>query len=191
MVDITVPNTTIDRLHAILSGFGNVDKKVLKPALERGLSAGRVTFNKQIMTVYSVSSETISRYSLLKYKKVEMNNGELIGSIEYSGTPVPLIKFNVTPQEPTYGKTPVLAAEKIGEGPTEFVRAFTAQMPNGHIGVYEREGNPNYPIKQLYGSSVPRMAENAVVIKTVEDRVNEVINKRMEHELNRLLNGGG
>ena len=76
------------------------------------------------------------------------------------------------------------------ESQVEFAEAFTAQMPNGHIGIYERKNDSSYPIKQLYGPSVPRMAENAVVLKTVEDRVNEVINNRMEHELDRILNGG-
>ena len=59
-----------------------------------------------------------------------------------------------------------------------------------YSGIYERKNDSSYPIKQLYGPSVPRMAENAVVLKTVEDRVNEVINNRMEHEIDRILNGG-
>lgn len=114
----------------------------------------------------------------------------MIGSIEYAGTVIPLIKFNVAPQKATYGRTSVKAAVKRDESQVELQKGFTAQMPNGHIGVYERKGDSSYPIKQFYGPSVPRMAENTVVIKTVEDRVNEVINKRMEHELDRILNGG-
>lgn len=101
-----------------------------------------------------------------------------------------LLKYNVTPQKATYGKTPVKAAVKRSESQVELAKSFTAQMPNGHIGIYERKSDSSYPIKQLYGPSVPRMAENAVVLKTVEDRVNEVINNRMEHELDRILNGG-
>lgn len=101
-----------------------------------------------------------------------------------------VIKYNVTPQKATYGKTPVKAAVKRSESQVELAKSFTAQMPNGHIGIYERKSDSSYPIKQLYGPSVPRMAENAVVLKTVEDRVNEVINNRMEHELDRILNGG-
>lgn len=119
-----------------------------------------------------------------------MRSDGLIGSIEYAGTVIPLIKYNVTPQKATYGKTPVKAAVKQSESQVELAKSFTAQMPNGHIGIYERKSDSSYPIKQLYGPSVPRMAENAVVLKTVEDRVNEVINNRMEHELDRILNGG-
>ena len=170
--------------------MGKADEKVLKPAMQRGLSAGRTAFNKQIKSVYYVSPAVISRYSHIGYKKVEMRSDGLIGSIEYAGTVIPLIKYNVAPQKATYGKTPVKAAVKRDESQVEFTEAFTAQMPNGHIGIYERKNDSSYPIKQLYGPSVPRMAENAVVLKTVEDRVNEVINNRMEHEIDRILNGG-
>ena len=173
-----------------MSGLGKADEKVLKPAMQRGLTAGRTAFNKQIKSVYYVSPAVISRYSHIGYKKVEMRSDGLIGSIEYAGTVIPLIKFNVAPQKATYGRTSVKAAVKRDESQVELQKGFTAQMPNGHIGVYERKGDSNYPIKQFYGPSVPRMAENTVVIKTVEDRVNEVINKRMEHELDRILNGG-
>lgn len=190
MVDIEVSQETTNRLHAILSGLGKANEKVLKPAMQRGLSAGRTAFNKQIKSVYYVSPAVISRYSHIGYKKVEMRSDGLIGSIEYAGTVIPLIKFNVAPQKATYGRTSVKAAVKRDESQVELQKGFTAQMPNGHIGVYERKGDSNYPIKQFYGPSVPRMAENTVVIKTVEDRVNEVINKRMEHELERVLNGG-
>lgn len=61
---------------------------------------------------------------------------------------------------------------------------------NNVVSTFTAKSDSSYPIKQLYGPSVPRMAENAVVLKTVEDRVNEVINNRMEHELDRILNGG-
>lgn len=190
MIDIEVSQETTNRLHTILSGLGKADEKVLKPAMQRGLIAGRTAFNKQIKSVYYVSSAVISRYSHIGYKKVEMRSDGLIGSIEYAGTVIPLIKYNVTPQKATYGKTPVKAAVKRSESQVELAKSFTAQMPNGHIGIYERKSDSSYPIKQLYGPSVPRMAENAVVLKTVEDRVNEVINNRMEHELDRILNGG-
>lgn len=138
MVDIEVSQETTNRLHAILSGLGKADEKVLKPAMRRGLTAGRTAFNKQIKSVYYVSPAVISRYSHIGYKKVEMRSDGLIGSIEYAGTVIPLIKYNVTPQKATYGKTPVKAAVKRSESQVEFAKSFTAQMPNGHIGIYER-----------------------------------------------------
>lgn len=150
MIDIEVSQETTNRLHAILSGLGKADEKVLKPAMQRGLIAGRTAFNKQIKSVYYVSPAVISRYSHIGYKKVEMRSDGLIGSIEYAGTVIPLIKYNVTPQKATYGKTPVKAAVKRSESQVELAKSFTAQMPNGHIGIYER--NVLDPAKHLKGA---------------------------------------
>ena len=141
MVDIEVSQETTNRLHAILSGLGKADEKVLKPAMQRGLTAGRTAFNKQIKSVYYVSPAVISRYSHIGYKKVEMRSDGLIGSIEYAGTVIPLIKYNVAPQKATYGKTPVKAAVKRDESQGDVGEAVPAQMPNGHRGRYERKND--------------------------------------------------
>lgn len=188
---IEVSEETIDRIHTILAGVENADKKVLKPALTRGLMAGKTAFKEQITNVYYIEPKVISSYSKVGYKKVQMSSDGLIGSIEYAGKVIPLIKFNTTPKEPTYGKTPVKSAAMRNESQVEFENAFTAQMPNGHIGVYERKDKSRYPLKQLYGPSAPRMAENANVLNVVEDRINEVINQRIDHEIGRLLSKNG
>lgn len=107
MVDIEVSQETTNRLHAILSGLGKADEKVLKPAMQRGLAAGRTAFNKQIKSVYYVSPAVISRYSHIGYKKVEMRSDGLIGSIEYAGTVIPLIKYNVSSIHLIVGTAPV------------------------------------------------------------------------------------
>lgn len=202
MIDIQVSEQTTNRLHAILSSMGEADEKVLKPALNRGLTAGKTAFNKQIKAVYDVSPAVISQYSTMGYKKVEMRSDGLIGSIEFAGRVIPLYKFNVSPETPTYGKKNVEVSVKRGSAGVSR-HGFIAQMDSGHLGMFERSGKwkakdragientkHNEKIKERYGPSVPRMAENAVVLQTVEDRVNEVINKRIEHEVDRILSGG-
>lgn len=123
MVDIEVSQETTNRLHAILSGLGKRTKST-KTRNAKGLSAGRTAFNKQIKSVYYVSPAVISRYSHIGYKKVEMRSDGLIGSIEYAGTVIPLIKFNVAPQKATYGRTSVKAAVKRDESQVELQKAL-------------------------------------------------------------------
>jgi hypothetical protein len=189
MVDIQVSEETTNRLHTILSTIGKADEKVLKPALNRGLTAGKTAFNKQIKTVYNVTPAVISEYSTLGFKKVEMRSDGLIGSIEYSGKVIPLYKFDVTPELPTYGKKPITVSVKNGKSGVS-KHKFVAQMESGHLGVFERVGDSNLPIEEKYGPSVPKMAKNTVVLQVVEDRVNEIVNKRIEHEIDRILSGG-
>lgn len=206
MIDVEVSEETTDRLHAILAGIENAEEKVLKPALARGLSAGKTAFSKQTRETYHVSPSILSSYSKVGYKNVSVSGNGIIGSIEYSGGVIPLFKFNVAPKKPTYGKKAVKASVMRSGGQVVFENAFIAQMKSGHLGIFEGKGTwrrstrptktggnteNNEKIKELFGPSVPRMAENAVVLQSVEDRVNEVINQRIDHEIERILSGNG
>ena len=195
---IEVSEETTERLSIILAGIEDADQKVLKPALDRGLTAGKTAFNKQIKEVYNITTTAINEHSKVGYNKVVMEEDELIGSIKFAGTVIPLYKFKVSPKTPTYGKKKVSVSVKKGST-GESQRAFIAQMQSGHLGVFNRTDDyskkqrnqrnktkHNQMIEERLGPSVPRMAENAVVLQTVEDRVNEVINKRIQQELERL-----
>lgn len=202
---IEVSEETISKIHTILAGVKDADKKVLKPALGRGLSAGKTAISKGVRETYRVTPSVFSNYAKIGLKGVELSGNEIVGSITYSGGVIPLYKFNVTPKKPTYGKKQVNASVMRMGSQVVFENAFTAQMKNGHLGVFERKGiwkmstrnnskkeTPNNEhtekMKELFGPSVPKMIENANVMKTAEERVNEVINQRIDHEIERLLN---
>ena len=59
-------------------------------------------------------------------------------------------------------------------------------MKSGHIGIFERKQEGK--IKELLSPAVPQMVGNDKVMSMVESRVNEVINQRINHEIERLLN---
>lgn len=209
MIDVDISKETADRMHAVLEGMGLAEEKVLKPALARGLSAGKTAFNKQIKTVYNIEPNRLStQYAQFGYKNVSTEGDKIIGSIEFSGGVIPLYKFEVSPTEAKYGtgRKTVMSSVMRGGGAEAINNGFIAEMGNGYVGVFERKGTwrrktrptqtgrnteNNEKIKELFGPSLARMAENTVVLQTVEDRVNEVINKRIEHEIERLLSKNG
>lgn len=210
MIDVDISEETTNRLHSILEGMGVAEEKVLKPALGRGLAAGKTAFNKQIKEVYNIEINRLStRYAKFGYKNVSTEGDKIIGSITFSGGVIPLYKFEVSPTEAEYGKgrKTVKAAVMRGGGTGNIDNGFIAEMKSSeHMGVFERKGSwkrktrptqtgrntgNNEKIKELFGPSLSRMADNAVVLETVEDRVNEVINQRIEHEIERLLSGNG
>ena len=59
-------------------------------------------------------------------------------------------------------------------------------MKSGHIGIFERKQGGK--IKELLSPAVPQMVGNDEVMSTIENRVNEVINQRIDYEIERLLN---
>ena len=62
---------------------------------------------------------------------------------------------------------------------------------SGHTGMFERDGTGRLPITEFMGPSAAQMAANSVVVEQVEEKAQEVINKRIEHEITRILNGYG
>ena len=79
--------------------------------------------------------------------------------------------------------------------PYQFRDAFVARFKSGHTGIFERTGGVTSrdkdEIQELYGPSVPQMLGNDEVANKVIEDTMETFDKRMEHEITRLLNGWG
>lgn len=202
---IEVSEETIDRIHTILAGVENADKKVLKPALTRGLMAGKTAAGKAVRQTYHISAGDFNSRGYMKYNSVSQGSDGIVGSIEYSGGVIPLIKFKVSPNTPKKKTTPSAAVLKASSL-TKFARqnnVFVQQMKSGHIGIFERkegeysasrgsgQNKHTEKLKELLSPAVPQMVGNDTVMQTVEDRVNEVTNQRIDHEIDRLLSKNG
>lgn len=202
---IEVSEQTINRIHAILAGVENADKKVLKPALTRGLMAGKTAAGKAVRQTYHISAGDFNSRGYMKYNSVSQGGDGIVGSIEYSGGVIPLIRFKVSPNTPKRKKTPSAAVLKASSL-VKFGRennVFVQQMKSGHISIFERKSGEysasrgsgqnkhTEKLKELLSPAVPQMVGNDEVMQTVEERVNEVINQRIDHEIERLLNKGG
>ena len=106
-----------------------------------------------------------------------------------AGRVIPLSKFRIRPSSPTPGRPkPVTATVVKGRGGT-IPKAFVARMPAGHVGVYRRRGRPRLPILELYGPSAPQMIGNEEVMRALEEKAQQTLDERMEHEITRLLEG--
>lgn len=184
---IEVSEQAIDRIHTILAGVQDADKKVLKPAMARALMAGKAESKRQAVSVYHIKPGEFNKNAYIKYRGIKHHGeGEMIGEIEFAGSPVPLIKYKVTPQTPAKGKTAAAAVLKKN-APVPFDRdndVHVLQMQSGHIGIFKGE---NGKLKELYAPSTPKMVENEEVRTKIEERVNEVLNQRIGHEIERLL----
>lgn len=187
---IEVSEQTIDKIHAILAGIQDADKKVLKPAMARALIAGKAESKRQAVQVYRIKPSEFQKESYIKYKGIKSHKeGEMIGEIEFAGSPIPLYKYTVTPETPKKNTTPKAAVLKTNNL-VAFDRAndvHVLQLQSGHIGIFKGE---NGKLKELYSPSVPKMIENEDVRQKIEEKVNVVLNQRIEHEIERLLSGG-
>ena len=188
---IEVSEQTIDRMHTLLAGIQNADKTVFKNAMARALIAGKAESKRQAVSVYHIKPGEFNKNAYIKYKGIKHRaDGEMIGEIEFAGSPIPLMKFKVTPTTPRKGKTAAAAVLKKN-APIPFDRkndVNVLQMESGHIGIFKGEGGK---LKELYAPSTPKMIENKEVMEKITERVNEVLNERVEHEIERLLSKNG
>ena len=62
--------------------------------------------------------------------------------------------------------------------------AFEAKM-DSHYGIYERQGEKRFPVKELFGPATPQM------MYSIEEKMASTYEERIEHEITRILNGWG
>jgi hypothetical protein len=211
MIEITAAQS--DRINLILGGIKNGAPKAFSSIIGRGLQTTRTVALKEITKVYTISKEDVRAESNIKIHTPRKDNGGVIGEITYAGATIPLVRFDITPETPTVGKrsTGVYARQMKNSGKELFKHAFISEMRSGHIGMFERvkgeymnsrKGENEHSQKigyngtkksydQFYGSSVSQMIENIRVRLPIEKKVQETIDKRVEHEITRILNGYG
>ncbi|BBB91051.1 MAG TPA: phage tail protein [Methylomusa anaerophila] len=119
----------------------------------------------------------------------------LFARVRSKGRPRALTYFQTTPKQ-VPKKRPrgqLVAQVKRSEGGGSIKSAFLARMKSGHLGVFNRTNNltstGKVELVQRYGPSVPQMLENPTIQQFVEQKAMETLEKRFDHELDRLLKG--
>lgn len=201
---IEISAEAVERVESILAGVPKGADRALSNAINRGLSRVKTGAKKRVKEVYTVQSSAFNEATSTKVKKA--STGSIAGYVHFSRYKIPLYKFQVTPKATGTGKQ-VKAAVMKGSG-TVFEDAFIAQMKTGHLGVFERTGEQGIvsrlakakskngtehteKIEEKMGLSAAQMIGNIKVLDAIEKEAQEVINERLEHEVERILNGYG
>ena len=79
---------------------------------------------------------------------------------------------------------------KRNGGAASLQHAFTAKI-FGPIAVFERVGSPRFPVEQKFGPSTGHMMQNEQIVEKMDETIRETFDKRVEHEILRVLNGWG
>lgn len=186
MIEIT--SDTIERVNTLLADVPKGAEKVFSLSMNRGLSRIKTQALRRVRTVYAVNSSDLSNVTTIRMNKA--STGNLAGYVSFSGVKIPLYKFKVTPTKQGTGKT-VTASLKKGSSGTPFENAFIAEMGSGHTGVFERVGKNRFPIEEKMGLSAAQMVSNENIIDEMKTEVQELVNERLIHEMNSILNGYG
>ena len=183
---VTVTDSNIEKAQRMLFGLKGAAPRALSASINRGIQNARANVVREIRKEYTAGAGDIRR--TIKLSRSTPKRLEAV--ITSSGSTLPLSSFSVRPMTVSgRRRTPVRVSVKRGGGQA-LQRAFILR-PGGRPNVFERVSSSRLPIRRLFGPSVPQMLGNESVVKRVGDLAQQTMETRLDHEINRILNGIG
>lgn len=184
---VDIAEDSLDRVTKLLAGISGGVYKAVGSALTRAAAAGKTAAKQPVTREYSISQSEFQSQTRNINHFVRDTGGGLSVVFGFRGNVIPLMKFNTR----VNNSGQVVTQVKRSGAAATLDRAFTAQM-GGHRGVYERVGVKRFPVEELYGPATPQMMySNEEVMDEIEDKMAETYEKRIDHEILRVLNGWG
>lgn len=184
-VIIDVVEEGLPRVQKVLESVKGGWQKAVGSALTRAANAAKTEVKRAVAQEYTISQSTF----LQRTRNVNHYETDAAGGVSvvfgYAGNVIPLMQFSTSVD----GGGRVRTQVKRSGTPEALDSAFRARM-GSHEGIYERIGPDRFPVRELYGPSTPQMMySNEAVMDAVENKVVEIYEKRIDHEILRLMNG--
>ena len=186
-VIVDVVEDSLDKATRLLAGINGGVYKAVGSALSRAAATGKTAAKQPVTKEYTISqSELLARTRNINHF-VRESSGGISVVFGFRGNVIPLMKFNTR----VNGSGQIVTQVKRSGSAETLNRAFSAQM-GGHKGIYERVGVKRFPVEELYGPATPQMMySNEEVTDEIERKVADTYEKRIDHEILRILNGWG
>ena len=179
---------SLERAEKLLAGIEGGVIKATWGALKRAGNTAKTQAGRFAAEEYTIrKSEFMANVSVsAKHDTQPGTKGREIASmsVRFAGNVLPLLTFNTK-----YSRDGRLTTQvKRNGGEATLQNAFVAQI-NGRKAVYERVEAARFPVEQKFGPSTAHMMQNERVIEKMDETMRETYEKRMEHEITRILNG--
>lgn len=177
---------SLSRVNKILAGIPGGAFKATYSALKRAANTAKSKAGQYVSSEYSISKSAFMR-NVHQKTIIQNESGDVISlNVIYAGNVIPLIEFNTK-----YNNNGLITTQvKRNNTPTVLEHAFAARV-FGSTGIYERIGDKRFPIQQKYGPSGAHMMGNENIVENMDKTIRETYERRLEHEIIRILNGWG
>jgi len=164
-------------------------------AINKTVAGIRTDATRLVTRRYTIAPNT-ARDTLTVAKATK---GSLQGRVQSRGSAIPLHAFKVGPRH-TSGARPSgglrVSVQKGGGGRLGSAFMVAGLKVGGKIGrasagVAQRLGRTRYPIRALYGPSVPAMLSQQAQLDELQQQAGTRLDKAMAHEIERLVAGYG
>ena len=176
-ITVDIAEEGFDRVSALLAGIpGGANRAV-----------GSAVAKRAVTQEYAISSSEFSNRTKNINNIQRGSNGEVSINFGYRGSVIPLRVFDTKVDRS--GR--VVTRVKKSGARQALDHAFEAKM-GSHYGIYERQGEKRFPVKELFGPATPQMMySNENVMDSIEEKMASTYEERIEHEITRILNGWG
>lgn len=183
---IEVSADQIERVKLILGGIPKGVPAAISNALNRGAATARKTAASYISEHYTLKQKDARAATKIKFRKADTGNIET--TVIFAGHVIPLLKFDVRPTVPKPG---AVSAAVERHGRKAMASAYVTDLGRYGPGVFERLTSKRATSQQLYGPSTAQMLGTANAQVEMQTQAQETIDKRLEHEIARILAGYG
>ena len=201
------------RAELLLGNIPGASDRVIRKAAEKAAAFLRTESRRLVRKRYAISAANL-RDSDTASVRYSVWDGAGV-TVTYAGYKIPLYRYEgTTPKRPGVNSGqkkvaaiiagrwrsiyPSLSAQAHvfkATSPYRLFDAFVATMPNGHTGIFERNGGKSQSggdaISELMGLSVPQMIGNAEVRDELSKRVVDKFNEVLELLIAESLRGMG
>jgi hypothetical protein len=183
---LTIDASQMKRLERTVKNIEKGVPRVLAPAINRALASGKTEIKREIRKEYLIAAKDIP----MSVKRATYST--LSGHINIKDKMLELGKFRVTPKGVAKRKRVVLVRAQVKKsgGAKTIARAFIANVGD-YTGPFVRKGESHLPVKKLLAISSPIMASQPNVGPAANKRMGDVLAKRIDHEIIRVMNSAG
>ncbi|MDR1158354.1 MAG: hypothetical protein LBK75_08665 [Oscillospiraceae bacterium] len=181
-----IGEVSLERANKVLAVVPGGIWKAVHGALERAGETAKTRAGQFAAAEYTINKGDFMKNVSMKSRITGDSGGAVSMTLSYAGNVLPLLTFNTR-----FSRGGLLQTQVKRHGVTETLQHVFAERVFGPIAAFERLGTSRFPVEQKYGPSASHMLENEAVIEQMDKTVREAFDKRIEAEINRVLNGWG
>jgi len=198
-MDVSVSIKGLDK--ALLMLDEKKVRRAARMAVNDGVVTGRKVASQEIRKMWNIKAARINK-ELRKIKAP--TNADLTGIIRAKGKPISLVHFgakHVRGRMTTTGtkSTRSKRSKKVGGVFVQIRRGKKTRLPHAfiattragktgiHIGVFQRSGKNRLPIQSQASVTIATMFDQRRVMIPTLKQIDDRMNKRFDHHLDRLL----
>lgn len=184
-VSVELDESHLKSVQLRLGQFSKKAPNAISNALNRATTNMNTNIKKEIRKEYHIKAGDINA----TLSKTRASKGSLSASVKSKGHLIGLDKFKVSPKSINPKRKSLVTIAVKKSGGKKVKGAFMADVNGAKL--FMRLNKSRLPIRRLFGPSIPQMlGSNEEVRDYIEAEGKETYDRRLDHEISRILDAG-